>query len=147
MTNKAEYPKVPSELIHQWAMEAPNNGITYYCVQKAVEWALQGAEPVGFIDAGDDEYFAQFYPDRDLIVGTKLYTSPQAPEMPREALEYAAGQLRKRAERVREFIAEQDAGDARVRQDVLAKLEKDERHSAAIESLLSESKGCAGKDV
>lgn len=35
-------------------------------------------EAVGEIDWGEDGAFAEFYPDRDLPLGAKLYTAPRA---------------------------------------------------------------------
>ena len=46
-----------------------------------------GAQAVGYIDEGDDGsgMFAEFYPDRDLRVGAKLYLQPPSIPEPSDA--------------------------------------------------------------
>ncbi len=58
MTNKAECPKVPKELVRQWVAEyhgmpEDTRNIDFHIANKAAEWALQGAEPVAWIPVSE----------------------------------------------------------------------------------------------
>ena len=74
-------------------MSIPQLGVVDTAIAlRAIVAALQaqqpGAQEVGYIDEGDDGsgMFAEFYPDRDLRVGAKLYTQP--PSIPEPTAEH-----------------------------------------------------------
>ncbi len=155
MTNKAEYPSEAQvrEWRGEWSRMSGNLrpcDECNYVARKAIEWALQGAVPVACkcssLDyATDAEYMpvcphckgiklkllkeawlAMRIPPTQYIKTTSNDKTP-APELPREALRklWDAGDLGYEIVTFDQMLAA-----ARV-----------------IEKLLSESKGCAGKDV
>ncbi len=99
MTNKAECPSEAQvrEWRGEWSRMSGNLrpcDECNYVARKAIEWALQGAEPVAttLLPDPEDEREGIYFSNADwkrlmaLPPHTKLYTSPQAPELPREAL-------------------------------------------------------------
>ncbi len=115
MTNKAEYPS--DELIFQWEHDAKfgatdTTDALKRLVAKAIAWALQGAEPVAttLLPDPEDEREGIYFSNADwkrlmaLPPHTKLYTSPQAPELPRESIVFALGCLDARIERAGQLV-------------------------------------------
>ncbi len=140
MTNKAEYPKVPSELIEQfWADEADPTKTRQQNIEqlaaRAIEWALQGAEPVAWMNPDSGACISDYekLTGEDSAFSVALFSAADlpAPELPREALLSAANALRE----IAELPWTDDTCVVSLR-----------RHACEIEALL-ESKGCAGGDV
>ncbi len=120
MTNKAEYPS--DEMVEKWRVAAEHKyshlpqhrwaiEVAKDITKKTLEWALQGAEPVAWRcrDSGwlDEYVFVNGPEDPNGKMDGKwipLYTSPQAPEMPRESIVFALGCLDARIERAGQLV-------------------------------------------